>query len=112
MARKLIPVSPVNRYNLTLDQTPVSGDTTNGMYLPNDGATYIQMVSTSGSSATVTVTIPAGYDLNLTAGPRTYTLPANGKARTGFFPISRYGVQLLIGVSSALVSFSAYTQAA
>lgn len=111
MARKQVPVAGVNRFALTPDSAAVAGDATNGMFMLNDGATYIQMVSTSGSTQTVNVLVPAGADVNLGVGPRTYTLTANAKGRTGFFPIGLYGATLLFNVSSALVSFTAYTQA-
>jgi len=109
MARKQVPVVGVNRFALTPDETPVAGDTVNNMYMLNDGATYLRMVSSSGSSQTVTVLIPNGSDTNLTVGPRVYTVLANQSSRTGFFPVNRYGSQLLFSVSSASVTFQAYS---
>lgn len=109
MARTTLPVTQVTRFALTPDSTPLAGDTVNGMIMVNDGVTYINMTSTSGSTQTVTVLAPAGFDVNLTAGPRPYSIPPNGKGKAGFFPVSIYGAQLLFSVTSNLVSFTAYT---
>lgn len=109
MARRQVPVVGINRFALTPDTAATAGDATNGMFMLNDGATFIQMVSTSGSTQTVNVTVPAGADVNLTVGPRAYTLTANAKGKTGFFPIGAYGSVLLFSTTSALVSFTAYT---
>lgn len=109
MARKQLPVVGINHYALTPDSTPTVGDAVNGMFMFNDGATYINMTSTSGSSQTVAVSVPQGADVNLTVGPRNYVLGANGKGKTGFFPVNIYGNQLLFTTTSALVSFTAYS---
>ena len=75
----------------------------------NDGATWLEFVSTSGSQQTVTVAVPSNVDITLPVTGRTFTIPANGSGKTGWFPAETFGSELLITVSSALVKIAAYT---
>lgn len=109
MARTKLPVTPVSHYQLTPDQASVDIDITNGMWMYNDGATYIHFKSTSGSPQTVTVLLPAGTDVNLPTGPRVYSFNANEAANVGFFPVARYGSVLLFTASTALIAATAYS---
>ena len=109
MARTQLTVTPVSHYQLTPEQTAVPIDIVNGMWMYNDGATYIHFKSTSGSPQTVTILLPAGTDLNLTTGPRVYSFLANETANVGFWPAWKYGTPLLLTASSALITAVAYS---
>jgi hypothetical protein len=110
VARSLIVVQAINRFGVTAQVTGSTGDTVNGHYCANDGGTFLRITSTSGSTQTVSVLLPAGVDTNLTAGPRVLTIPANSSGSySGFFPMDEYGGQLLVNVSSTLLKVSAYS---
>ncbi len=104
--RTPIVVNYLDRFHLftAASPAPVAADTTNGNLSDNDGYTYLEMTLTGGVSRTLTVTIPGGVDLNLTAPSRIYTLPSNGVYYTGVFPIETYGAQLLYTASGSGVS--------
>lgn len=103
-ARTQIAVASVSHFALAVP-TAKACDATNGNYIINDGATNLHFASTSGSNQTITVTLPAGADVNLTVGPRVIVIPANlVGGDTGFWPISLYGNQLLFTSNSALVT--------
>jgi len=110
MARTPIAVTTVSRFVYTPNTTGTTGDTVNGMIVEfNDGATWLEFVSTSGSQQTVTVAVPSNVDITLPVTGRTFTIPANGSGKTGWFPAETFGSELLITVSSALVKIAAYT---
>jgi hypothetical protein len=112
MARTFIPVVSVNRFALTSDATPLAMDVTHGNFCINDGATALRFASTSGAVQTVTVTLPAGADVNLVVGPRVITIPANlVNGVTGFFPVNIYGSQLQFTTSNSLVTVLAESYA-
>lgn len=84
-------------------------DTVNGNVAANDGYTYMVMTLSGGVARTVTLDVPAGFDLDLVVTDRTYPLATNGVYRTGVFPISAYGAQLLLNVSGTGVSVQLFT---
>ena len=109
--RTPISAVTVNRFALTAFPTPtVAGDVTNGNVAPNDGATFLAVVSGDASTHGLTVTVVSGVD-GLTAGPRAYTVPgsASGTQLVGPFPIQFYGSQLLFNVDSTQVKVAAYS---
>ena len=104
-------VTSVTRTALTAFPTPTAaGDVANGNVSPNDGATFLAVVSGDASAHGLTVTVVSGVD-GLTAGPRAYTVPgsASGVQLAGPFPVSSYGSQLLWNVDSAQVKVAAYS---
>lgn len=104
-------VTSVSRTALTAFPTPTAaGDVANGNVSPNDGATFLAVVSGDASSHGLTVTVVNGVD-GLTAGPRPYTVPgsASGVQIVGPFPIQYYGSQLLWNVDSAQLKVAAYS---
>lgn len=104
-------VTSVTRTALTAFPTPTAaGDVTNGNVSPNDGATFLAVVSGDASPHGLTVTVVNGVD-GLTAGPRAYTVPAaaSGVQLVGPFPLQWYGSQLLWNVDSAQVKVAAYS---
>lgn len=110
MARTLLVPRSISRFAVTPASGGVAGDVANGMWLPNNGATFLRMTSTSPGSQTVEVLIPGGVDTDLSAGPRTLTIPANSTGSySGFFPVEFYGTKLLLDISSALVKLAAYS---
>jgi hypothetical protein len=110
MARVLVVVHGISRFAVTPHSAGTTGDTVNGLYLPNDGATFIRVTSTAPGTQTVTALIPGGYDTDLTAGPRVYPIPAGSTGSyAGFFPIQFYGSELLLNTSSNLLKVAAYS---
>ena len=111
MARTVLPVYPITRFTLSTDalHPGVAMDVTNGNVAPNDGYTYMVLTLSGGVARTVTLDVPAGFDLDLVVTDRTYPLPSNGAYRTGVYPISAYGAQLLLNVSGAGVAIQLFT---
>lgn len=110
MARTLIPVVGISRFAVTPHQTGTTGDNVNGMYLPNDGATFLRVSSTAPGTQTVSVLVPGGADVDLTTGPRVFSIPAGSTGSYfGFFPQGIYGTELLVNVSSNLLKLAAYS---
>lgn len=110
MARTLIVARSINRFDVTDESGGVTGDVANGMWLLNDGATFLRMTSTAPGTQTVTALIPGGYDVDLTVNGREYSIPAGSTGSyTGFFPASIYGSELLLDASSALLKIAAYS---
>jgi hypothetical protein len=109
--RTPLTVTSISRTALTALPTPtVAGDVANGNVAPNDGATFLAVVSGDASTHNLTVTVVSGVD-GLTAGPRSYTVPvaASGVQACGPFPLQYYGSQLLINADSAQVKVAAYS---
>ena len=109
--RTPLAVTSVSRAALTAFPTPTTaGDVANGNVTPNDGATFLAVVSGDAATHALTVTVVNGID-GLTAGPRPYTVPvaASGVQITGPYPIQYYGSQLLWNVDSAQVKVAAYS---
>lgn len=106
MAATLIPLLYLDRFHLFTDTNPafVVADSVNGNVTPNDGYVELEMRNASGASRTVTVTIPGGIDVDLLAPTRVYTLPTNDTYRSGVFPVSTYGTQLIYIASGSGVS--------
>lgn len=111
MPRVVLPVYSVSRFvALENSATPATAlDQVNGNVADNDGFTYMQMNLSGGVARTVTVAVPSGFDLDLPISSRSYPLPSNGVYRTGVFPVSVYGPQLLIDVSGANVAVRLFT---
>lgn len=111
MARTVLPVYSITRFAVTADTaTPgVAMNVTDGNVAPNDGYTWAAFTLTGGVARTVTLDVPAGFDQDLVVTDRTYPLPANGVYRTGVWPISAYGAQLLLNVSGAGVAIQLFT---
>lgn len=108
--RGQIVVQPIDRFALTTQVAGTTGDTVNGHFAFNDGATFLRLSSTAPGTQTVSVLVPGGVDTDLTAGPRVYSVPAGSTGSfCGFFPVNVYGTELLINVSSALLKVSAYS---
>lgn len=103
MARGIVPVERVWRFSLLTDPRETTGDPTNGHVIANDGATMLVLRNITSGGPTVSVLVPVGYDQNLTAGPRIYTLSASATSYTGVFPVEFYGPQLMVDVSSSNV---------
>jgi len=109
--RTPLTVASVSRLVLTPFPAPsVAGDVANGNVSPNDGATFLAVLSGDASSHGLTVTVASGVD-GLTAGPRPYTIPgsASGTQIVGPFPLQFYGSQLLWNVDSAQLKVAAYS---
>jgi hypothetical protein len=110
MARVLVVVHDITRFAVTPHATGTAGDTVNGLWLPNDGATFLRATSTAPGTQTISVLIPGGVDTDLTAGPREYDIPAGSTGSyMGFFPVDIYGTELLLNTSSALLKVAAYS---
>lgn len=110
MARKAVPVTTVSHYGVTATQTATTSTSANGWFVPNDGATFLFLDnSASGVTTNFTVTVPQGADVNLTVGPRVYTILANKTGFTGFFPFKLYGSQILITADNNTPGISAYS---
>ena len=104
-------VTSVSRTALTAFPTPtVAGDVANGNVSPNDGATFLAVVSGDTNPHGLTVAVVSGVD-GLTAGPRSYTVPgsASGVQIVGPFPLQYYGAQLLWNVDSAQLKVAPYS---
>lgn len=111
MARTVVPVNRLSHVTLVTGPSETTGDTVNGHVIANDGSTSLDLRNSGSSSPTVTVSCPAGYDTNLTAGPRVYTLSPNKTSYTGTFPVSLYGPTLVVDVSSTAVRILAFSMA-
>lgn len=110
MARVLVVVHGISRFAVTPHATGTTGDVTFGLYLPNDGATFLRVTSTAPGTQTVKALIPGGVDTDLSAGPRNYDIPAGSTGSyAGFFPVDVYGTELLLNTSSALLKVAAYS---
>jgi len=109
--RTPLAVASVSRLVQTPFPAPsVAGDVTNGNVSPNDGATFLAVLSGDTNPHGLTVTVVNGVD-GLTAGPRSYTVPgsASGTQLVGPFPLQFYGSQLLWNVDSAQLKVAAYS---
>lgn len=111
MARTVLPVYPVSRFTLSTDtlHPGIAMDVANGNVSGNDGYTYAVFTLSGGVARTVTVDVPAGFDLDLVVTDRTYPLPSNGVYRAGVWPVSAYGSQLLLNASGAGVAIQLFT---
>ena len=110
MARTRIVPRGISRFAVTAESGGTTGDTVNGMWVPNDGATFLRMTSTAPGTQTVSVLIPGGVDTDLTVNDRTVSVPAGSTGSySGFFPVEFYGTELLLDVSSALLKVAAYS---
>lgn len=114
MARTQIPVKAMDRRTFVLDQAESPADPTNGMFVINDGATWLEVRNTNAAARTFTVVEPGVVDQDLPIGDRTYTVPGTGTTpagRTGAFPRSLYGETLLIDipVGQTDLRFTAYS---
>lgn len=108
--RGQIVVQGIDRFSLTTQVAGTTGDVANGHFCFNNGAVFLRFSSTAPGTQTVDVLVPGGVDVDLSAGPRQYSVPAGSTgAFTGFFPVDVYGTELLIDVSSALLKVSAYS---
>lgn len=112
MARTEVPIKRVSRLAVAsfLAAESVAGDTVNGMQVVvNDGATLLWVSSTSGAPQTVDMILVATVDFQ-PAGPVVLTIPANTETSLiGPFPRELYGNVLEFDVSSALLSFAAFS---
>jgi hypothetical protein len=106
-ARTTVPITVVSRFATITATSPAiqAADTTNGNVSNNDGYSVLEMTLTGGVARTVTVDIPSGFDQDLLAPDRIYTLSANGVYFAGVFPMNVYSAQLLFTASGAGVSF-------
>jgi hypothetical protein len=111
MARTVLTVFSVSRFAVLSDTAApsVSMDTANGNVAPNDGYTYVELILSGGVARTVSLAVPGGFDQDLVVSSRTYSLPSNGTYRTGVFPVSAYGPQLLLDVSGSGVAIRVLT---
>jgi hypothetical protein len=110
MARTLIVPRGIDRFQITAESGGTTGDVANGMWVPNDGATFLRVTSTAPGTQTVEALIPGGVDTDLSAGPRTLSIPAGSTGSySGFFPVAYYGTELLLDISSALLKVAAYS---
>jgi hypothetical protein len=104
-------VYPVSRFTLSTDtlHPGIAMDVANGNVAPNDGYTFAVMTLSGGVARTVTVDVPAGFDVDLVITDRIYSLPSNGVYRAGVFPMSAYGPTLLLNASGAGVAIQLFT---
>lgn len=111
MARTVLPVYSITRFAATADTaTPGTAmDVANGNVADNDGYTYAVFTLSGGVARTVTLDVPSGFDLDLVVSDRSYPLPSNGVYRSGVWPISAYGPQLLFNSSGAGVAIQLFT---
>lgn len=110
MARTTVPVTQTSRLQVfpTFAADVVDGDTVNGMRMVNDGATWLHVVSSSGSAQTIDLIILETIDFS-TPAPITLTIPANTfAANIGPFPVGIYGNVLEFDVSSISLGFLAF----
>jgi hypothetical protein len=105
-------VTSVSRTALTaFPQPSAAGDVTNGNVSPNDGATMLAVFNAdAGGTHILTVEVVSGVD-GLTAGPRSYTIPASasGTQLAGPFPVQFYGSQLLWNVDDTDLKVAPYS---
>lgn len=111
MARKLVPIATISHYAVTTTQAYTTSTAANGWVVLNDGATFLVFDNSASSiSTTFTITVTQGFDVNLTVGPRTYTIGGSAIPQfTGFFPIKTYGGQLLVTASNDTPGIAAYS---
>ncbi len=72
-----------------------------GNTMVNNGATFLYVSNTAGSTTTLTISYPILIDTTQAVAARTYALPASTPAiMIGLFPQSLFGGNLLINVSA------------
>jgi hypothetical protein len=109
MARASIQLIRLDRTTFTANGSGSTLDSVNGSTVLNDGATFLELHNTSGSTRTVSVEIPDDVDEDLTVSPRVYTVANGATGKTAFFPRQTYGPQLLVDVSGTGVTATAYS---
>ncbi len=109
MARTAIQLIVLDRTVFTTNGTGANLDNVNGSVVNNDGATFLELHNTSGSTRTVTVEVPGDVDEDLPVTGRVYTVLAGATGKTGTFPRQTYGEQLLVDVSGGSVNCVAYS---
>lgn len=109
MARAVITFVRLTRVVFTPDPTATTLDSVNGNYVLNDGATFLQLNNTSGTTKTVSVEVPEDVDQDLAVQSRTYSLNAGQVGKTGIYPREVYGSQLLVDVSGTGVTAVAFS---
>lgn len=111
MARTTVPVERVNRRQFTsYDLNSVAtGNTVDGMRMPNDGSTLLYVDNDSGLDQTVTISIVETVDF-YPVDPVTITIPASSTVNiVGPFPTGLYGNVLEFDVSSVDLFFGGFS---
>lgn len=109
MARTAIQLIVLDRTVFTTNGAGANLDAVNGSVVSNDGATFLELHNTSGSTRTVTVEVPGDVDEDLPVTGRVYTVLNGATGKTGTFPRQVYGEQLLVDVSGSNVNAVAYS---
>lgn len=111
MARTTVPVERVNRRQFTsYDLNSVAtGNTVDGMRMPNDGSTLLYVDNDSGLDQTVTISIVETVDF-YPVDPVTITVAASSTVNIiGPFPTGLYGNVLEFDVSSVDLFFGGFS---
>lgn len=107
MPATAVPVTEITRSGTT-PPTAVTGDTSNGHSISNDGNMYLSVSNSAGSTGTVTISSPRIID-GQAVSARVVTIPANAaEFRIGPFPTASYGVTLNFTVSATTLTLRAY----
>ena len=106
MPRVAVPVTEVTRAGI-LPATEVNGDPTNNHYIPNDGATWLEVRNAGASSRTLTKVVNVTVDGNAVTNP-TVALAASALKKVGPFPIGVYGSTFNFNVDHADIKITAY----
>lgn len=108
MARTAVAVVQASRYQ-AVAMAPTAGDTVNGMQLFNNGATYLWASNAAVTAETVDFIVVETVDFQ-PASPLQVTIPASADSvLVGPFPTNLYGNVLEFDVSSASLSFLAFS---
>lgn len=115
MSRVAIPVTKIVRTGTT-PPTATDGDHTNGNQFVNNGATWLEVISSDGSSQTVGFILGSGAAAlvdGLTLPEKIITIPAGATRLIGPFPPQLYNqASSLVFVDPAVpttLKFRAYT---
>lgn len=106
MPRIAIPVTEVTRAGI-LPATEVSGDATNFHFIPNDGATWLEIRNAGASTRTLTKILAVPVDDGTITNP-TVSLAASAIKKVGPFPIGFYGTTFNFNVDHADIKITAY----
>ncbi len=106
MPRIVVPVTEVTRAGI-LPATEVNGDATNFHYIPNDGATWLEIRNAGASSRTLTPVINVKVDGQTVTNP-SVTLAASATKKVGPFPVAIYGTTFNFNVDHADIKITAY----
>lgn len=111
MARTDVPVKHLSRFAVAsyFSADLAVGNIVDGMRMVNDGASFLYVANTGGSPETVTVLIPETIDFQPVSSAVFTISNLTQIDLLGVFPSSIYGNVLEFDVSSASLSFGAFS---